>query len=321
MEEKDFDDQKNESGLLVKQDKYLEAGVHIGTKIKSGGMNKYIYRKRKDGLYVLDLKKIDERIRLAAKQLGRFEAEDILVVASRTYSGIAAANFCKITGTKLVAGRFIPGTLTNPRKNGFFEPEILLVCDPRGEKEALREAGNAGIPVIGLSDVDNSIKFIDWVVPCNNKGRRSLALIFYLLAREFLVSKGMIKSYDEFKYSIKDFSNDSSFKEIGNLDEQKEEEEKAKEEEIIKTAKQIDEAPLKKIEKAVKPKEEKPKEEIKIDRPKFIKQQKAPKKIREKTKEEQEESKPKTFKLEKPKENKKSETQKEPEENKTEEKE
>jgi small subunit ribosomal protein S2 len=308
MKEKDIDEQQNEPGLIVKQDKYLEAGVHIGTKIKSGGMSSYIYRKRKDGLFVLDLKKIDERIRLAAKQLARFEPENILVVASRTYSGIAAANFSKITGIKILAGRFIPGTLTNPQRPGFFEPEILLVSDPRGEKEALREAGKAGIPVIALCDVDSPIKYVDWVVPCNNKGRRSLGLIFYLLAREFLVAKGVIKSYDEFEYSPKDFTNDIALKELGTLEEQKREEEKEKEQEIVKMAKQIDDEQEKpkKIEK-VKKQENELVEELKEkpqpkSEPKII--GKPPKKKREKTEKEKEEAKPKTIVLEKPKEEK-----------------
>ncbi len=310
MEEKDIDNQQNEPGMLIRQDKYLEAGVHIGTKIKSGGMSKYIYRKRKDGLFVLDLKKIDERIRLAAKELARFDPEDILVVASRTYSGIAAANFSKITGIKIIAGRFIPGTLTNPQREGFFEPEILLVSDPRGEKEALREAGKAGIPVVALCDVDSSVKFVDWVVPCNNKGRRSLGLIFYLLAREFLVAKGEIKSYDEFEYSPKDFTNDLALKDLGTLEEQKQEDEQAKEQEIVEMAKQIDEEDEKpKKAERVKKQEDEPAEEIEQPveekpAPKPKKREKPKKKKREKTEKEKEEAKPKTIVLEKPKEEK-----------------
>lgn len=303
MKEKDIEEQQNESGLLVKQDKYLEAGVHIGTKIKSGGMSEYIYRKRKDGLFVLDLKKIDDRIRLAAKQLARFDSQDILVVASRTYSGIAAANFSKITGIKILAGRFIPGTLTNPQRPGFFEPEVLLVADPRGEKEALREAGKAGIHTIALCDVDSQIKYVDWVVPCNNKGRRSLGLIFYLLAREFLVAKGEVKSYDDFKYSPKDFTNENAFKELGTLEEQKQEEEQVKEKEVVELAKQIDEETEKpkKIERIKK--EESKQETTVIDETK--KQMpigsNTSKKKREKTAKEKEEAKPKTIMLEKPK--------------------
>jgi len=184
--------------MLIKQEDYLGAGIHIGTKLKVVDMNRFIYRTRNDGLYVLDLRKIDERIRLAAKELGKFEPKDILVVASRTYSSTAAAKFCELTGCKLMQGRFIPGILTNVARKDFMEPKLIFVCDPKGERQAVLEAGQIGIPIIGLCDTDNFTSFVDWVIPCNNKGKRSLALIFYLLARELAMSSGKISSYDEF---------------------------------------------------------------------------------------------------------------------------
>lgn len=184
--------------FLIKQEAYLEVGIHIGTKLKVIDMNQFIYRMRNDGLYVLDLRKIDERIRLAGKMLAQYEPGEILVVASRTYSGNAAAVFSAMTGVNVYSGRFIPGILTNVHRDDFVEPKLLLVCDPKGERQAVVEAGMMGIPTIGLCDSDNTTTFIDWVVPCNNKGRRSLALIFYLLTREYLMGKGKIASYDEF---------------------------------------------------------------------------------------------------------------------------
>jgi small subunit ribosomal protein S2 len=184
--------------FLIKQEAYLEAGIHIGTKLKIMDMNSFIYRMRNDGLYVLDLRKIDERIRLAGKLLSQYAPEEILVVASRTYSGNAASVFSQLTGINVFQGRFIPGILTNVSRSDFVEPKLLIVCDPKGERQALIEAGTMGIPTIGLCDTDNSTMFIDWVVPCNNKGRRSLALIFYLFTREYLMSRNKIASYDEF---------------------------------------------------------------------------------------------------------------------------
>ncbi|MEM4554739.1 MAG: 30S ribosomal protein S2 [Candidatus Anstonellaceae archaeon] len=194
--------------LLIKQEAYLEAGIHIGTKLKTVDMRQFIYKMRNDGLYVLDLRKIDERLRLAAKMLGRYEPEEILVVASRTYSGNAASVFSALTGIKVFQGRFIPGLFTNVAREDFVEPKLLLVCDPKGEKQAVIEAGKVGIPIIGLCDTDNVTMFIDWVVPCNNKGRRSLALIFYLLAREYLMAKNKIGSYDEFTTPLSAFESE-----------------------------------------------------------------------------------------------------------------
>ncbi|MCD6279855.1 30S ribosomal protein S2 [Candidatus Micrarchaeota archaeon] len=206
MEIENKSKEKNEKvGLLVSQDIYLKSGIHIGTKIKTGEMKKFIYRRRGDGLYILDLKSINERLLYAAKELARYEPEDILVTASRIYSASSAAMFCKLIGARLYPGRFIPGVLTNPTRFDFIEPKIMLVSDPRSESRAVEEAGKVGVPVLALCDTDNSIKNIDWVVPCNNKGRRALALIYYILAREYLISKGIIASHKEFKYRLRDF--------------------------------------------------------------------------------------------------------------------
>jgi small subunit ribosomal protein S2 len=196
--------------LLTKQETYLEAGIHIGTKLKVHDMDPYIYRMRNDGLFVLDLRKIDERIRLAGKLLAQYAPEEILVVASRTYSGNSASVFSQLTGIKVYQGRFIPGILTNVSRSDFLEPKLLLVCDPKGERQAVVEAGKMGIPIIGLCDTDNTTMFVDWVVPCNNKGRRALALIFYLFTREYQMAKGKIASYDEFTTPLSAFEAEKS---------------------------------------------------------------------------------------------------------------
>lgn len=192
-------------GFLIKQEKYLEAGIHIGTKLRVIDMRRFIYRTRNDGLYVLDLRKVDERIRMAGKLLAKYDPKDIVVVASRTYSSAAASKFSQATGCGVVAGRFIPGRFTNVARDDFLEPKMLIVCDPKGEHQAVIEAGKIGIPTVGLCDTDNYTTFIDWVVPCNNKGRRSLSLIFWLFAREMAIANGKIASYEEFKPTLEEF--------------------------------------------------------------------------------------------------------------------
>lgn len=190
------------SSFLIPQEKYLETGIHIGTRFKTSDMKQFIFKMRDDGLYILDLRKIDERVREAAKMMGKYKPEEVLVVASRMYSGNAAEKFSKLTGVGLLKGRFVPGTMTNINLPNFQEPKLLLVCDPKGEWEAIREAAMMGVPVIALCDTDNNTAFVDWIVPANNKGRRSLAAVFYLLSRELMMSQGKIKSYDEFEYRM-----------------------------------------------------------------------------------------------------------------------
>ena len=63
----------NNGDLLVAEDIYLTSGVHIGTQQKSADMKDFIYKVRQDGLYVLDVKKTDERIRAAASFLSRYD--------------------------------------------------------------------------------------------------------------------------------------------------------------------------------------------------------------------------------------------------------
>ena len=193
------------TGMLVKQDVYLESGIHIGTKMKSHDMDKFIYKRRDDDLYILDLKKIDERLRHAARVISKYAPEDVLVVATRIYSGNAARKFGKITGIQVQNTRFVPGTMTNINSEYFIEPKLLIVCDPKGERSAILEAAKVNVPVIGICDTENDTKYIDLIIPANNKGRKSLALIFYLLTREIMMARGEISSYDEFQYNISYF--------------------------------------------------------------------------------------------------------------------
>lgn len=197
--------EKMTEGLLIKQEKYLESGIHIGTKIKTIDMQRFIFRKRNDGLYVLDLRVIDERIRTAAKIISKYDPKKVYVVASRTYSTIAAKVFEKITSINVLSGRFIPGRFTNVGRKDFVEPELVIICDPKGEKQAVIECGQMGVPTIGLCDTDNFTEYIDWIIPCNNKGRKSLALIFWLLARELAMTSNKISSYEQFKPDIEEF--------------------------------------------------------------------------------------------------------------------
>ncbi|RME79962.1 MAG: 30S ribosomal protein S2 [Methanobacteriota archaeon] len=193
-------------GLLLPVERYLESGIHIGTKLKNGETSKYIYKKRKDGIYVLSLEQIDEGIRKALEEVKKYNLKDICIVATRTYAANAATK-CKkfLPEISIITKRFIPGTLTNPESRHFMEPGVMLVCDPRTEKEAIREANMTSVPVIALVDTDTLTKGISTIVPMNNKGRKSLGLFFWLLTRELMLKEGKIKGYDEFQVPINYF--------------------------------------------------------------------------------------------------------------------
>jgi small subunit ribosomal protein S2 len=191
--------------LLVPEDVYLTSGVHIGTQQKSADMKKFIFKVRSDGLYVMDVKQTDARIRAVAKFLARMQPDRILISSARQYGQKPAKVFGKILGAKVFAGRFVPGTMTNPTLPEFIEPEVLLVTDPAADQQAVAEAMNIGIPIVALCDANNETRNVDLVIPTNNKGRRALACVYWLLTREILKEKGLIKSYDEFKLTMDDF--------------------------------------------------------------------------------------------------------------------
>lgn len=175
---------------LVPVEEYLAAGVHIGTQQKSKDMKKFIYRVRGDGLYILDIQATDERIKTAAAFISKFNPPKILVVTSRQYGQYPAKRFAEAIGGRAVVGRFIPGLLTNQRLDTYIEPEVLIVTDPIGDTQAVKEAVQIGIPIVALCDTNNMTSFIDIVIPTNNKGRKALSMVYYLLTREVLRHRG-----------------------------------------------------------------------------------------------------------------------------------
>lgn len=197
-----------EKQFLVAQDMYLKSGIHIGTKFRTKYMEPFIYKTRPDGLSVLNLQKIDERIKLAVNLLAQYDPEDILIVSRRENGWKAVKAFGKATGTKVFAGRYPPGILTNPSLENYMETKLILITDSWPDRNAIKDAIGIGIPVIALCDTNNQANEIDLVVPCNNKGKKSLGLLFYLLAREYLRKKGKLAPDKEPSFSIEDFTED-----------------------------------------------------------------------------------------------------------------
>jgi len=194
-----------EEELLLPRDVLLSAGIHIGTRMKTGDTEQFIYRVRPDGLFVLDVKKTDDRIRVAAKFLARFEPAKIAATAARLYAQEPVRKFCEVTGANPVVGRFIPGLLSNPLYPNRIEPEVLIVSDPRADFQAVKEASSVGIPVVALCSTDNEFSGVDLVIPTNNKGRRALSVIYWLLARQVLRERGELPPDKDLPLTIEDF--------------------------------------------------------------------------------------------------------------------
>jgi small subunit ribosomal protein S2 len=189
--------------MLVKKTEYLTAGMHIGMKSCTPYMKQFVYKIRDDGLAVFNLQKVDERIRTAIEFLSRLDK--ILVVSRKENAATAIKAFAEAVGAKAIAGRFSPGTLTNPSYRGFYEPGVVFVVDPLIDDQAVREARKRRVPIVALCDTFNISEDIDLCIPANNNGRKSLALIFWLMAREILRKRGELKKDSDFKYTLKDF--------------------------------------------------------------------------------------------------------------------
>ena len=191
--------------LLVDEDTFLTCGVHIGTKQKSKDMEPYVHKVREDGLRILNVNMTSDKISKAANFIKEYDSKDVLVVSARQYGWKPAKKFADTCGFICIAGRFTPGRLTNPEMRYFIEPKVIILTDPAADAQALREAININIPVIAMCDSNNLTHNVDMVIPGNNKGRRSLALIYWLLSREILRIRGELGMSDDLEETIDDF--------------------------------------------------------------------------------------------------------------------
>jgi len=185
---------KEEEQLLVPLDDYLKAGIHIGTKAKTKYMEPFIYKARPDGLLVLNVQQVNDRLRLLANLLSQYNSNEVILVCRRENGWHATEVFSKITGIRVFNGRYPPGMLTNMNLDIFVEAKLVFAVDSWIDKNAVKDASKIGIPVVSLCDTNNDSLNVDLVVPCNNKGKKSLGLIFYILAREYL--KSQKKNFD-----------------------------------------------------------------------------------------------------------------------------
>jgi len=191
--------------LLLPQEVLLSAGVHIGTRVKTKDMEPFIYKVRPDGLFVLDMEKMNARVQIAAKFLARMDLTKVVVASSKRYGRMPVHRFCEVIGAKPMIGRFTSGTFTNPTYADYFEPVAVVVTDALADQQVVDEAGAIGVPVIAFCSTDNTLADVDIVIPINNKGRRSLAIAYWLLARQIKRELNELSPDQDFAVTIDDF--------------------------------------------------------------------------------------------------------------------
>ena len=195
--------QQTESTDIKK--KILTTGIRVGTQVKTKFMKSFITKASPEGLYMLDLDITLEKIKTAAKFINRLGTDKLIVCSGRQYAETPIEKFCEMLDSKKLLGRFMPGTLTNPSLPYYIEPKLVFISDPQVDEQAIIEATNAGIPIIGIANTDNITSNLDVIIPANNRGRKALATVYWLLVRQILIERGELKENESMKYEIDDF--------------------------------------------------------------------------------------------------------------------
>lgn len=192
--------------------KLLACQSHIGANMADFQMEQYVYKRREDGVNIINVKKTWDKLVLAARAIAAIEnPSDVVVISARLYGQRAVLKFAHHLGATPIVGRFTPGTFTNQIQKAFREPRLLIVTDPRTDHQAITEASYVNIPIIAMANTDSPLAYVDIAIPCNNKGPRSIGLIWWLLAREVLTIKGKINRTTGFQLEGKEIMPDLYF--------------------------------------------------------------------------------------------------------------
>jgi len=170
---------------------YIKSGIYIGTKVITPHLRPFVYRRRNDGIAILDINIIDEKLKGLVKNIIKYAPEDFVVACKREAGWKAVQKFSELTGVRVFTKKYPAGILTNSQLPTFFETEMILICDPWIDKNAMRDANKIKKKVFALCDTNNYAFGIDFFVPCNNKSAKSLGVVFYILTKEYLKARGI----------------------------------------------------------------------------------------------------------------------------------
>ncbi len=184
-------EEEEKKDTLVPMEDYLKSSIHLGTRVITPDMRKYVYRRRADGLAVFNTALLDDKMREGAAYLSQFDPKDIIIVCKREAGWTAVKKFAETLGIRSFMKKYPAGILTNTQLEKFTEAEMVFICDPWLDKNALSEATNVGIPVLSICDTNNFTAGITQVIPGNNKSNKSLGMIFYLLTKQFIETRGL----------------------------------------------------------------------------------------------------------------------------------
>jgi len=198
-EEEKIEKKEEKEELLFPLEEYIKAAVHLGTKAITPNMRQYVYRRKADGIAVLNTQKIDEKIALAANFLSQYEPEKIIVCCRRDSGHKALEALGNATGMRTFK-KYPPGMITNTNLETFFEPEVVFIADSWLDKNVVKDAVKIHIPIVALCDTNNVTDYIDVIVPCNNKSSKSIGLVFYIIAQLYLKKKGIKKKLDPIEF-------------------------------------------------------------------------------------------------------------------------
>ena len=192
---------------LVSVEEYLTAGVHIGTKYKNGFSNEFVHKSRADGLKVIDTAITDEKLKALINVVSKYEPSEVAIMGRRENAKKPLQMLKALVGFDVYTGRYLPGMMSNAELESYKEYKLVIVCDPLTDKNILEEAFDLGVFTAGFCDTNNKFSKLDLVIPINNKGKKSLGLALMILAKHYMINRGIIKE-KEFTYTLDDFSDE-----------------------------------------------------------------------------------------------------------------